>query len=182
VPTLFADYEPESSGSPVELEVVPLGTAHLDRCAEIAAQREGGSLQQWREALERGLAAADRLSWVALVDGEVVGYASVGRLNPRVGDPDGVAPEGWYLTGVVVDPAHRRRGIGSRLTRARLAWLTGRTGQVWYFVSALNRASIDLHTGFGFRLVARGVEFPGVTVSGEALLYVADLTAPATPT
>ena len=31
-------------------------------------------------------------------------------------------------------------------------------------------------------LVARGVEFPGVTVSGEALLYVADLTAPATPT
>jgi ribosomal protein S18 acetylase RimI-like enzyme len=178
VPTLFADYEPESSGIPVDLDVVPMGAAHLDRCAGIAAQREGGPLEQWRESLERGLAAADRLSWVALVDGEVAGYASVGRLNPRVGDPGGVAPEGWYLTGVVVDPARRRRGVGSRLTRVRLAWLAGRTDQVWYFVSALNRASIDLHAGFGFRLVARGVSFPGVTVSGEALLYVADL-APA---
>ena len=44
-----------------------------------------------------------------------------------------------FLTGLVVDPLHRRGGIGRRLTQARLQWLDGRTNKVWYFASAMIR-------------------------------------------
>ncbi len=44
--------------------------------------------------------------WVAEVDGEVVGFASLGR---REGD------EHDYLQHIYVAPAHQRRGIGGRL-------------------------------------------------------------------
>ena len=84
------------------------------------------------------------------------------------------APAGWYLSGCVVDPNRRRRGIGSMLTRARLGWVFDRAECVYYLVNATNKASIDLHSKQGFVEVTRDFDFPGVTfVGGQGVLCVA---------
>lgn len=171
----FAEYEPARTGPRADVTVVPLAERHLDACAVIASEREGGEPSSWRASLQERLHAAEQVTYVALVDGVVAGYASAGWLAPRVGRPDSVAPDGWYLAGLVVTPVYRRLGVGRRLTRERMNWIAARHDQAWYFVSSLNRASIALHGEFGFRLVARGFEFPGVAVSGEALLYLSKL-------
>lgn len=172
---LFADYAPASAGVKVAAEVRPLAEADLDACVALAVQREGGDAARWRAAFERDLRTGDRRTFVALVDGEVAGYATAGWFAPGAGEGGRGIPEGWYLLGLVVGPRFRRQGVGRQLTTARLAWLAGRTCRVRYFVSGANRASIDLHAGFGFRLAASAIEVPGVAFTDTGLLYEADL-------
>lgn len=174
---LFAEYEPDTHGVRAEVVVEPLGRQHLDACVALAVQREGGDPAAWRMSLESGLGATDRATFVGMVGGQLAGYSTVAWLAPAIGHPTSAAPDGWYLLGLVVDPRFRRRGVGRRLTAERLRWLLGRTDQVWYFASSANQASIDLHTGFGFRLIAENLEFPGVRFTGTGLLFGADLTA-----
>ena len=173
--SLFAQYEPDSHGVAAAIEVRPLLTGDLERCAELAVERNGLDVGTWRASFERSLEAADRQTFVALSGGRVIGYASTAWMDPAA--HGGVnAPRGWYLTGVVVAPDARRRGAGRRLTEARLTWLAERTEQVWYFATALNRPSLDLHAALGFREVTRDFSIPGVTFSGgEGVLSVCDL-------
>jgi len=175
--SLFAAYEPDAHGVRAEVVVEPLGPGHLDGCVALAVQREGGDPAAWRASLGQGLDATDRATFVALVDGRVAGYAIVGWLAPGAGAPASRAPDGWYLLGLVVDPRYRRLGVGRRLTAERLEWLRGRAERAWYFASSANRASIDLHTAFGFRLFAENPELPGVGFTGTGLLFYADLTS-----
>jgi ribosomal protein S18 acetylase RimI-like enzyme len=175
VTALFAAYEPDAHGARAEVLVEPLAERHLDACVELAVHREGGDPAAWRTALESGMNADDRATFVGLLEGHLVGYSTVAWLAPAIGHPTSAAPDGWYLLGLVVDPRFRRRGVGRRLTIERLNWLRGRTDRVWYFVSDANRASIDLHTGFGFGLSAENLEFPGVSFTGIGLLFGADL-------
>src|SRR5262249_19211851 len=85
--------------------------------------------------------------------------------------------EGWYLSGVVVEPAYRRYGIGGQLTRWRMDWLSDKANEVFYFANSLNRASIDLHHKFGFDLILRNIHVPGCLFSGagEGLRFRASL-------
>ena len=172
---LFAAYEPAAHGVRAEVVVEPLAARHLDACVALAVQREGGDPTAWRTALEGGLGATDRATFVALVEGQLVGYSTVAWLAPGIGHPNSEAPDGWYLLGLIVDPSFRRMGVGRRLTAERLRWLHGRTDRVWYFVSSENQASIDLHTEFGFRLSVENLAFPGVDFTGTGLLFGADL-------
>ena len=103
-----------------------------------------------------------------VVDGEV-GLAGYGRLRylERPADaPENSIPSGWYLTGVTVDPAWRRRGIGRAITRERMDWVSERSDRVLYFASAQNRTSIALHEGLGFEEIARGIQAPGTSFTG----------------
>ncbi|WP_233120802.1 N-acetyltransferase [Tessaracoccus sp. ZS01] len=88
------------------------------------------------------------------------------------------APDGWYLTGVVVDPTVRRGGVGLRLTEARLEALRVRgTETVWYFATARNTVSLDLHRRLGFRDVTREFSISGVSFDGgEGVLSRWDAT------
>jgi ribosomal protein S18 acetylase RimI-like enzyme len=175
VEALFAAYEPDAHGHRAAVLVEPLAQRHLDACVALAVQREGGDPAAWRTALEGGIGATDRASFVGLVEGQLVGYSTVAWLAPGIGHPNSAAPDGWYLLGLVVDPDFRRLGVGRRLTAERLRWLRGRAERVWYFASNANRASIDLHTEFGFSLTAENVDFPGVSFTGTGLLFGADL-------
>jgi ribosomal protein S18 acetylase RimI-like enzyme len=86
------------------------------------------------------------------------------------------APRGYYLTGIFVDPAHRRGGIGFALTQARLDWIRERDDEAWFFANAWNTASIELHRRFGFDEVTRRFSFPSVTFDGgEGILFRAAL-------
>jgi aminoglycoside 6'-N-acetyltransferase I len=125
------------------------------------------------ESVRAAILDPERVVLVAVVDGEVVGWAKT-HLYP---DADGPAPAGHYLGGVTVAPEHRRQGVGAALTAARLAWLAPRTAVVHYLVNAANTASIELHRRWGFREVARGRAFHRVPFAGGAgLLMAADLS------
>lgn len=172
--SLFADYEPSNHGVDAEIEVRPLEASDVERCAELAVQRNGLDIGTWRGSFERSLEREDRQTIVALRGGHVIGYSSIAWMDP-VANGGVNAPEGWYLTGVVVDSHVRRRGVGRRLTEARLEWLAARTDRVWYFATALNRPSLDLHAALGFREVTRDFSVPGVSFSGgEGILSVND--------
>ncbi len=65
---------------------------------------------------------------VAKADGQVVGYGRVIELASDQAGPG--TPAGCYLSGVLVDPSWRGRGIAAALTRARLRWAFARTDSV----------------------------------------------------
>lgn len=105
----------------------------------------------------------DRVVLVAVKQREVTGVAKT-HLHPN---PEGGAPAGHYLGGVVVAPGFRRRGVGSSLTRARLEWIWSRDSIAYYFTNEHNTASIRMHETLGFRPVARFPEIHGVTADGD---------------
>ncbi|MGC0417608.1 GNAT family N-acetyltransferase [Embleya sp. AB8] len=93
--------------------------------------------------------------------GTVVGYARALHL-----DPSPTAPIGYYLAGIVVDPAARGQGLGHQLTSARLDWIAERASSAWYFANARNTASLRLHEVLGFHEETREFAIPGVEFTG----------------
>lgn len=163
---LFAPFTPDASGSPLAGLVVRPGTSDdLPAIADLAAQRECG-LADWLAVHRRRFADERQRLFVAEHDGAVVGYAWVSWLTP-VADGGRRAPDGWYLSGIVVLPALRRRGIGRRLTQARIAWALERTDHVYYVVSASHRASRTLHAELGFSEIATDFLVPSVVFSNS---------------
>lgn len=105
---------------------------------------------------------------VAVDDRNVVGYGHVRyqRGNPVRAEP--AQPDGWYLSGVVVAVDYRRSGIGLALCEARVAWVTERAVEVWFFTNVRNVRSRELHKKAGFQEVSvfRSPELDG----GEGVL------------
>lgn len=168
----FADYTPDAHGTPIDDVVVRMATERdLPECGRLAAQREGGDAGTWAERLRCSLGDRGTLL-VADRNGEVLGYGKATWLTPGA-DGGWNAPDGWYLSGVVVDPRFRRRGLGRALTQARCAWVWERNETIYYVANSRNAASIDLHRELGFFEVARDFHLPGVTFSepGEGVLF-----------
>ncbi|GAB2745907.1 GNAT family N-acetyltransferase [Sinomonas soli] len=146
-----------------------------DLAAVNAVAREAGRPEWPAGALTP---RADRIAVVALARGGLGGTGAPGEGGPAEGTllgyakthryptPDGAAPAGHYLGGIVVHPAARRRGVGRALTEARLAWIWERADAAYYLANARNTASIALHEGLGFRQVASGASFQAVTFDG----------------
>jgi ribosomal protein S18 acetylase RimI-like enzyme len=94
-----------------------------------------------------------RQMFVAKANGQVVAY---GRVMDLAADEAGPGtPAGCYLSGVLVEPAWRGRGIATALTQARLRWALARTGTVFYVTAADNAASLHLHAALGFHEINR---------------------------
>jgi ribosomal-protein-alanine N-acetyltransferase len=90
------------------------------------------------------LRAGARL-WVAEWDGEVIGYAAVWAVLDQA-----------ELGNVAVAPAHRRRGVASKLVETVLQWLEQRrVREVFLEVRASNREAQRLYERHGFRPVGR---------------------------
>ncbi|MBO0715019.1 MAG: GNAT family N-acetyltransferase, partial [Acidimicrobiales bacterium] len=66
-----------------------------------------------------------RQMFVAKANDQVIAYGRVAGLAAGEAAPG--SPPGYYLTGVLVEPAWRGRGIATALTRARLDWVFART-------------------------------------------------------
>jgi GNAT superfamily N-acetyltransferase len=157
-------------GAAEGLVVRPTVAADLPDVARVVAEREGGDaalfLARLTEELARQTDPPRSLLWAALVRERVVGHARASWFTPPADAPPDVAPEGWYLGGVVVDPAFRGRGIGTELTRRRLDWIAERAPCAYYFANARNRVSLEMHAKLGFVEVTRAFSYPGVTFTG----------------
>ena len=181
----FADYEPGAGRLPHlsvhdGLVIQPPRESDLPALAAIAAEREGEPLADWLAAFERIHAesrAGRALILAATLDDLVAGYGKAGYFVPPADSSPNVAPEGWYLTGVVIRPAYRRLGLGSQLTRARLAWIAGRSDRAYYIANERNRVSIDLHRALGFEELTRDFHHPHVRFEGGCgILFVRELS------
>lgn len=175
----FAPYAPgpRERRAPVAVAVAEATEDDAPVLAALQARARGGAPREWVGRIRRAIGGELGLVITAKVAGETVGYASVTFLPAH---PEDGASAGYYLTGVTVDPAWRRRGIGRLLTERRMEWVRGRGDAVWCFVSARNRASLDLHRELGFEQVASGASFQGVAFAGgEGWLLRADLSGQA---
>lgn len=94
-----------------------------------------------------------RQMFVAKAKGRVVAYARVAELAGGEAAPG--TPAGCYLSGVLVDPVWRRRGIATALTRARLRWVFDRADEAFCVIGADNIASLNLHAALGFQEIKR---------------------------
>ncbi len=111
---------------------------------------------------------------VAEVDGQVAGYVRLGRVFP-------IAPSDHVLTitGIAVDPAFQRRGVGRMLLEAAVAEARVRgVRRVTLRVLAHNEAAVRLYEQGGF--VVEGVLRGEFFLDGryvDDLLMALDLTA-----
>jgi ribosomal protein S18 acetylase RimI-like enzyme len=156
--------------------------ADLAASARLAAAHRGGEYAAWLARLAADFDHPQACLLVAEDSARLTGYGRVRRFSPSPDGPASLAPPGYYLSGLLVHPGYRRRGIGGLLTRARMAWTAARAGEIWYFTDAGNQASLRLHQRLGFREVTRDFTFPqvtfegGVGVLGRAQLEPAGLT------
>lgn len=126
----------------------------------LAAHAQGEDVRRCVEHHARKLNELDHHLFVAEVDATVEGYGWVSYLRPSACGGHG-APDGWYLSGVVVAPHAQRQGLGRRLTCARIEWVLDRADDVYYVVSASNHASRRLHESLGMTEVSRDFDVPG---------------------
>jgi ribosomal protein S18 acetylase RimI-like enzyme len=170
----FAAYVPHpvERHAPVAAVVAEATGADVSALARLQARARGGSPGDWADRIQRALKGERSLVVTAKVSGTAVGYANAAFLPEH---PVDHAPAGYYLTGVTVDPAWRRRGIAKQLTRRRMDWGWERDSAIWCFVSVGNPASLDLHRGLGFDHVTTGASFQGIEFArGEGWLLRAD--------
>lgn len=182
----FAEFSPGDAGprlgAAAGLVIRPALPADLPELARIAAEREGEPLAKWLTAFEHifteaECAGGESVILVADLQGTIAGYGKAGYFAPPPGSPANVAPAGFHLTGVVVDPALRRRGLGHELTRARLDWIRDRSPRAYYFANERNRVTIELHRELGFVELTRDFSHPQVRFEGGAgILFVCDFS------
>ena len=181
----FADFVAGHDGQPSPLSesegLVIRAAAPSDShaLAAIAAEREGEPVAKWEarfKELDAAVQSGVAMLLVAELDDEPIGYGKVGHFTPPIRSPANVAPAGWYLTGLVVKPAFRRRGVGMRLTTARLDWIAARSREAFYFANARNRVTIELHAKLGFVEHMRDFFHPHVRFeSGAGILFACPL-------
>lgn len=145
--------------------------------ARLSVEQYGGSLARYDVNLTHELLEAEddpeQLILTACVHGEVVGYARAlyHRPPPEWRQRRDVAPQGWYLTGVLVDPVMRRMGVGALLTQARLEHIFTRADEVLYFTHQENVGSIELHRQMGFQERGRGLRFAGAQLTTRHIIF-----------
>jgi ribosomal protein S18 acetylase RimI-like enzyme len=180
---LFASYQPESSSHDrrdmAEVEIRRAESPDAAGISRIIHERSGGEIEAIEERISREIETSrpeEHLLLVAIVDTVLAGFARASYFLPLPDHPPNVAPRGWYLTGLIVGTAHRRRGIGHALTSRRLEYLGTCAVEAFYFANSLNRASIDLHAQFGFRELTRDFFVPGASFTGgTGILHRIDL-------
>jgi GNAT superfamily N-acetyltransferase len=135
------------------VRIEPLSGADVAAVVELAVRVLGVKPGDLQEQFAADVAGERRHAFVARANGSVVAYGRV--LELAAGESGPGTPAGYYLSGVLVDPAWRERGIATALTKARLEWAFTRASEVFYVTGAENAASLHLHAALGFQETMR---------------------------
>lgn len=153
---------------PVSAQVRKADAQDACRAARLAVSvvTDAGSQEDWEQRLMRDVSGADRTLFIATCDSELLGYTRLGLV-----ESDSPAPDGFYLLGLVVAGAHRRRGVAEALVGAAIQEAQRWTPVLWSFFDVENEASAALHTRMGFVEHARGfIGFPGLPPDSQDIL------------
>ena len=105
--------------------------------------------------------------FVAMMEDQVIGYGRVTLYNSEKTQARHLSPDGWYFMGMIIDQNYRRMGIGTHLSEHRIEWLKNKGAkEVFSFVNADNKASLDLHEHLDFEIVEEGPGFLNVDFDG----------------
>ncbi len=165
--------------SPHDTQVlVREATLHdTEAIARLTVQEYGGSFARHDVNLTHELLESEddpeQLILVAATPATILGYARAmyHRPPPEWRQRRDVAPQGWYLSGVLIAPNVRRMGLGSLLTQARLAHVFHHTDEVLYFTHQENVGSIELHRALGFEETGRGLRFAGASLTSRHIIF-----------
>jgi aminoglycoside 6'-N-acetyltransferase I len=142
---------PQLAGGTLEgpVQIEPLRVDDVASAVELVTRVQRVDPGDRGEQFASDITDDSRQMFVAKANGHVIAYGWVAELAAGEAAPG--TPAGCYLSGVLVDPAWRRRGIATALTRARLRWVFARTGEAFHVAGADNMASLHLHAALGFR-------------------------------
>ncbi|MDR0346301.1 MAG: GNAT family N-acetyltransferase [Nocardiopsaceae bacterium] len=135
------------------VRIEPLKMADVASAVQFAARVLRVKPGDRGEQFASDIAADSRQMFVAKANSQVIGYGRVAGLEADEAAPG--TPAGYYLSGVVVEPAWRRRGVATALTQARLRWVFGHADEAFYVAGADNTASLHLHAALGFKEMKR---------------------------
>lgn len=172
---MFADYRPNDGGSPPPAGLVVRSAsardcqalARLEHARDATIDVDRAENRCRTEIDDRGVCLL-----VTVVGGEVCGFGRAAWFEPGRDAPANRVPTGWYLLGLIVGDRWRRQGIGTALTRARLAWIAERASEAFYFANTRNESSIDLHAALGFEELTRDFWVPHASFAdGGGVLF-----------
>jgi aminoglycoside 6'-N-acetyltransferase I len=146
---------PQSAGGTTEgpLRVEPLGMGDVASAVELVTRVLRVKPGDLGEQFAFDITDDSRQMFVAKANSQVIAYGRVAELAAGEAGPG--TPAGYYLSGVLVEPAWRDRGIATALTRARLRWIFARTDEAFYVAGSDNTASLRLHAALGFQEMTR---------------------------
>ena len=122
-----------------DAEAVRLGPADVPQMLDLVARTQPGPFRPRTVEL-----------------GTYLGLRHEGALIAMAGER--MHPPGWTeISAVCTDPAHRGRGLGTRLVRAVAAGVQARGEQALMHAAASNTTAIRLYESLGFRLRKRFV-------------------------
>ena len=104
--------------SKVAVRIEPLTRADVAAAVDLAVRVLRVKPGDRGEQFAADITGEQRQMFVAKANDQVVAYGRVIELAADEAAPG--TPAGYYLSGVLVDPAWRGRGIATALTRARL--------------------------------------------------------------
>jgi GNAT superfamily N-acetyltransferase len=133
--------------------IEPLTTADIASAVDLAVHVLRVKPGDRGEQSAADITGKRRQMFVAKADGRVVAYGRVMEL--AAGEAGDGTAAGYYLSGVLVEPAWRGRRIATELTQVRLRWAFDRTDGVFYVTGADNAASLHLHAALGFQEIRR---------------------------
>jgi ribosomal protein S18 acetylase RimI-like enzyme len=144
----------------------------IPACVAVLRDHEPShDVEEWTARFGRDVDGPDKHPVVAEDSGVIVGYARLLRFDAEPDAPANAAPDGYYLSGLIVPVEHRRRGIGTQLTVARLRWLEGRADEAFFYTMHDNVASQRMHEHLGFERVTDDFWFPGMGSGHGEILY-----------
>jgi ribosomal protein S18 acetylase RimI-like enzyme len=114
------------------------------------------------------------LIFVTLLEGKVVGHGKLFKYCCEEMAVDFKSPEGWYLNGIIVDPAFRRKGVAKELLKNRENFISqyNEKNNLYSIVSAENKPSIKYHESLGFKEHSRAPGFLKIKLNcGEGILF-----------
>lgn len=150
-----------------KVEIVKLQhTAQAETCARMMAISEPWTtLRRNYDASLKMLTDPSREVYVALIDGEIVGFTVLNMHGAFVG----------YIQSVCVAPEWRRRGVGSQLVAFAEERIFRETPNVFICVSSFNRDALRLYERLGYGVIG---ELKDYIVTGHSEILLRKTIAP----